>query len=175
MTALIADPDLRTRDERFAEREHHTSAPNPLHDKSGSAKKGLPLFTPRDFTYDAEARTCVSPAGKSLYRKGASNVTKGYVGEHCRGTKRDCAPCAQRTQCLRALGLHTPYPIGIHTDTHMHTDKHTHSHRHTHAHTHAHTHTHTHTDDYVILKQMHLYYRKFYFYFIDSYDLWLFG
>ena len=80
-----------------------------------------------------------------------------------------------------ALGLHTPYPIGIHTDTHMHTNMHTHidTHMHTHIdthmHTHTHAHTHTHTDDYVILKQMHLYYRKFYFYSIDSFDLWLFG
>ena len=48
-----------------------------------------------------EARTCVCPAGKSLYRKGASNVTNGYVGEHFRGAKRDCAPCARRAQCLR--------------------------------------------------------------------------
>ena len=45
------------------------------------------------------ARVC--PAGKSLYRKGVSNVTNGYVGEHFRGAKRDCAPCALRAQCLR--------------------------------------------------------------------------
>ena len=64
-TALIADPDTRKRDERFADREHHTSAPDLLHDKSGTAKKSLPLFAPSDFTYDADARTCVCPAGKS--------------------------------------------------------------------------------------------------------------
>ena len=101
ITALIADPDMRTRDERFADRAHHTSAPNPLHDKSRDATPSSPVFTPKDFTYDAEARTCVCPAGKSLYRKGASNVTNGYVGEHFRGAKRDCAPCALRAQCLR--------------------------------------------------------------------------
>ncbi len=101
VTALIADPDMRKRDERLADRDHHTSAPDPLHDKSGTTKKALPLFAPSDFTYDADARTCVCPAGKSLYRKGASNITKGYVGEHFRGTKRDCAPCALRAQCLR--------------------------------------------------------------------------
>ena len=101
VTALIADPDMRKRDERFADRAHHTSAPDPLHDKSGSTKQALPLFSPSDFTYDAEARTCVCPAGNSLYRKGASNVTNGYVGEHFRGAKRDCAPCALRAQCLR--------------------------------------------------------------------------
>ena len=99
--ALIADPDMRKRDERFADREHHTTAPNPLHDKSGAAKMALPLFTPSDFTYDADARTCVCPAGKSLYRKGANNVTNGLIGEHYRGAKRDCAPCALRAQCLR--------------------------------------------------------------------------
>ena len=99
--ALIADPDKRKRDERFADREHHTTAPNPLHDKSGATKKALPLFTPSDFTYDADARTCVCPAGKSLYRKGASHVTNGYVGEHFRGATRDGVPCAMRTQCLR--------------------------------------------------------------------------
>ena len=59
------------------------------------------MFAPSDFTCDADARTCVCPAGKSLYRKGASNVTNGYVGEHFRGAKRDCAPCAVRAQCLR--------------------------------------------------------------------------
>ena len=99
--ALIADPDMRKRDERFADREHHSTAPNPLHDESGTTKKALPLFAPSEFTYDADARTCVCPAGKSLYRKGANNVTNGNVGEHFRGAKRDCVPCAMRTQCLR--------------------------------------------------------------------------
>ncbi len=94
--ALIADPDMRKRDERFADREHHTTAPDPLHDKSGATKKALPLFTPSDFTYDADARTGVCPAGKSLYRTGAANVSNGYVGAHFRGAKRDCAPCALR-------------------------------------------------------------------------------
>ena len=101
VTTLIADPDMRKRDERFADREHHTQAPDPLHDKTGNAKTSLPLFAPSDFTYDVDARTGVCPAGKSLYRKGASNVTNGYVGEHFRGAKRDCAPCALRDQCLR--------------------------------------------------------------------------
>ena len=99
--ALIADPDMRQRDDRFADRDHHTRAPDPLHDKSRPAPSSSSVFTPSDFTYEADARTCVCPAGKSLYRKGASNVTNGYVGEHFRGAKRDCAPCARRAKCLR--------------------------------------------------------------------------
>ena len=99
--ALIADPDMRKRDERFADRNHHTSAPDPLHDKSGATKKALPVFAPSGFTYDADARTCVCPAGKSLNRRGARNVTNGHVGEHFQGAKRVCAACALRDQCLR--------------------------------------------------------------------------
>ncbi len=99
--ALIADRDMRKRDERFAARDHHTKAPHPLHDKTGDTKKSFPVFGPSDFTYDADARTCMCPAGKSLYRKGSSNVTNGYVGEHFRGAKRDCAPCGLPSQCLR--------------------------------------------------------------------------
>uniref|UniRef100_UPI00398387E8 transposase n=1 Tax=Gemmatimonas sp. TaxID=1962908 RepID=UPI00398387E8 len=101
VTALIADPDMRKRDDRCADREHHTTAPHPLHDTSGNTKKPVPVFTPSDFTYDAEARTCVCPTGKPLNRRGAHNVTNGYVGEHFQGSPRDCAPCALRAQCLR--------------------------------------------------------------------------
>ena len=28
-------------------------------------------------------------------------MTNGFVGEHFRGAKRDCVPCALRAQCLR--------------------------------------------------------------------------
>ena len=75
--ALIADPDMRTRDEPFADREHHTTAPSPLHDKSGATQKATPLFALSAFTYAADSRTCVCPAGKSLYRNGAGHVTNG--------------------------------------------------------------------------------------------------
>ena len=98
--ALIADNDLRRRDERFATQERYLALPNPLHNKSASASTPS-VFAPSDFTYDAGARTCVCPAGKALYRKGRSLVTSGFVGEHFRGTKRDCGPCALRPQCLR--------------------------------------------------------------------------
>jgi Transposase DDE domain len=103
VTALIADPDMRQRDDRLADRAHHTTAPDPLHDKSRPAPAAAAsVFTPSDFTYDAAARTCVCPAGKSLYRKGTtSTVTNRYVGEHFRGAQRDGVPCARRAPCLR--------------------------------------------------------------------------
>jgi hypothetical protein len=101
--ALIADAEMRQRDARFATQATHRAKPDPLHDKSepAAAARALPLYRPSDFTYDPGARTCVCPAGKSLYRKGQSNVTRGYVAEHFRGAKRDCVPCEQRARCLR--------------------------------------------------------------------------
>ena len=91
----------RRRDARFATQGRYTTLPHPLHDKSGSPATTSAVFGPADFTYDSEARTCVCPAGKTLYRKGSRNVTDGFIGEHFRGTKRDCVPCARRAQCLR--------------------------------------------------------------------------
>lgn len=98
--ALIADPDLRQRDERFATQAVHREPPDPLHDKSKSAR-ALPLYQPRDFTYDASAQTCVCPAGKALVCTGRNVVTRGYVADHFRGAKQDCLPCPRRAQCLR--------------------------------------------------------------------------
>lgn len=76
ITALIADKDMRSRDERFATQVRHNEAPDPLHDKAG-VEKSLPLFQPADFKYDPEARTCVCPAGKSLLSQGAQHRDQG--------------------------------------------------------------------------------------------------
>jgi transposase len=100
LDALIADSDLRRRDDRFATQDRHRAAPNPLHDKSDTPTTAT-TFPPSAFTYDAEARTCVCPAGKALYRSGRDVVTRGYVADHFRAAKRDCGPCPLRAQCLR--------------------------------------------------------------------------
>jgi transposase len=99
--ALIADSELRRRDERFATQARHRAKPDPLHDKSRPAAQPPRQYQPADFHYDPVARTCVCPAGKALYRKGSANVTNGYVGAHFRGARRDCVPCAHRPRCLR--------------------------------------------------------------------------
>jgi len=98
--ALIADNQMRRRDERFATQERHKNTAPVLHDKSATTTTAT-VYPPHAFTYDATARTCVCPAGKSLYRKGSAIVTNGYVGAQFQGTLRDCLPCARRTQCLR--------------------------------------------------------------------------
>ena len=112
VTALIADNDLRRRDERFAAQMQHHAAPDPLHDKSRDDASPT-LFQPSDFVYDPVARTCVCPAGKSLYRKGRQNVTNGLVAEHFRAAKRDCLPCPLRARCLRDPAQATPRQVAF--------------------------------------------------------------
>jgi transposase len=98
--ALIADNDMRRRDERFATQSRHQQAADPLHDKSPKQDKPA-RFTPQEFTYDPENRTCICPAGKSLQRSGTHRDKKGYVGDRFRGSDAICQQCPLRTQCLR--------------------------------------------------------------------------
>lgn len=98
--ALIADNAMRSRDERFATQDRHKAGPDPLHDKSGN-KKQAATYRPSDFAYDAQARTCVCPAGKSLYGHGSNCLTSGYVSIRFQGAQRDCLPCSHRNRCLR--------------------------------------------------------------------------
>jgi len=98
--ALIADNGMRSRDERFSTQDRHKQAPDPLYDKSNTEKKAT-TYQPSDFTYDAQARTCVCPAGKSLYSHGSNCLTNGYVSIRFQGAQRDCVPCSHRDRCLR--------------------------------------------------------------------------
>ena len=98
--ALIADNLMRSRDERFATQDRHQQAPDPLYDKSNAEKKAT-TYQPSDFTYDAQAHTCVCPAGKSLYGHGSNCLTNGYVSIRFQGAQRDCVPCSHRDRCLR--------------------------------------------------------------------------
>ncbi len=91
VNAPIADRDLRQRDERFATQGRHQQAPHPLHNKTATPTTPT-VFTPTDFTYDAVARTCVCPAGKSLYRRGGHRKTNSHRGAHFRGAKRASTP-----------------------------------------------------------------------------------
>ena len=98
--ALIADNDMRRRDERFRDQGKYKVDPDPLHDKAADDKEPK-LFRPSDFTVDLEAGTCVCPAGKQLYRSGSNCRVNGRLHHKFKGAVRDCGPCELRTQCLR--------------------------------------------------------------------------
>ncbi len=98
--ALIADNNMRSRDERFAGQDKYKALPDPIHDKGGKPRKTA-RYQPRDFDYDAEEKTCICPAGKHLYQNGANCVHNGLVGVKFQGAQRDCVPCSLRDKCLR--------------------------------------------------------------------------
>ena len=76
--ALIADPFMRQRDDRFADRTHHTDKPDPLHDKRTHPVK-TSLHTASEFIVNAEQTQALCPAGKTLYRNGRNCTIGEYA------------------------------------------------------------------------------------------------
>ncbi len=97
--ALIADTNMRSRDERFAGQSKYKALPDPIHDKGGKPRKAT-RYQPDDFDYDPQAGTCTCPAGKQLYGNGSGCTINGYVAVKFQGAQRDCIPCTHRDRCL---------------------------------------------------------------------------
>ncbi len=98
--ALIADNQMRKRDERFKDQAKYKAQPDPLYDKA-HPKKTAGHYRPKDFDYDPAAGTCLCPAGKSLYQNGANCHHNGHLAVKFQGALRDCVSCTQREKCLR--------------------------------------------------------------------------
>lgn len=99
--ALIADNDMRKRDERFAEQSRHKPKSDPLHDKSRGQTPKIKRYTPEDFHFDPSTHTCVCPAGQHLYRNGARcNIGQNTYIKFS-APRRACLNCAHRKRCLR--------------------------------------------------------------------------
>lgn len=97
--ALIADNNMRSRDERFAGQDKYKALPDPIHDKGGKPKQAA-RYQPRDFDYDPQDGTCICPAGKQLYSDGSGCTINGYVAVKFKGAQRDCVSCTHRDRCL---------------------------------------------------------------------------
>ena len=99
--ALIADNNMRSRDERFADQDKYKALPDPIHDKGGKPKQAA-RYQPKDFDYDPQTGTCICPAGKQLYGNGSGCTINGYAAVKFQGAQRDCMPCTHRDRCLLA-------------------------------------------------------------------------
>jgi transposase len=97
--ALIADNNMRSRDERFADQKKYKALPDPIHDKGGKLKQAA-RYQPTDFDYDPQTGTCFCPAGKQLYGNGSGCTINGYAAVKFQGAQRDCLPCTHRDRCL---------------------------------------------------------------------------
>jgi hypothetical protein len=98
--ALIADNDMRRRDER-AEQDKYKQLPDPLYDKSAKAKAKKPKrYQPQDFDYDPKSRTCICPAGKTLQSRRRRRDQWLRSHQVRRGAAR-LRTCTHRKRCLR--------------------------------------------------------------------------
>jgi transposase len=98
--ALIADPGMRGRDERYAGQDKHTAKPDPLHDKSAKPRKSK-VFGGDDFTVADDHSHAVCPAGRRLHRNGGDCSIGGYRAIKFRAPVSACSGCDLREKCLR--------------------------------------------------------------------------
>jgi len=101
--ALIADNEMRKRDERLRDQGKYKAGPDPLYDKGarGAEDAEPKRFRPSDFQVDLDSSTCICPAGKHLYRSGSNCHANGRVHHKFKGTIGGCVPCDLRVKCLR--------------------------------------------------------------------------
>lgn len=100
--ALIADNQMRQRDERLAGQGKHKGKADPLHDKGRVGQlKRLGLYRPKDFKVSPDAGHCICPAGQRLYSNGNRCTIKGRTYHKYTGTQKACVPCQDRSLCLR--------------------------------------------------------------------------
>jgi transposase len=104
--AMIADNQMRNRDERLAGQDKHRVKLEVVFNKMQAKKdRDNPkstLFGPEDFYYDEEGGVAICPAGHFLISRGSDlPVNKGYTGHRFAGAIHICGPCTLRDQCLR--------------------------------------------------------------------------
>jgi transposase len=98
--ALIADPDMRRRDERYAGQHKHSVMPDPLHNTSARPRK-LKVFAANEFIVAADQSHAICPAGERLYRNGTNCAIGSYHAVKFTAPISACQGCTLRDQCLR--------------------------------------------------------------------------
>jgi transposase len=100
--ALIADNQMRSRDERFAQQAKYKGQPDPLSEKTATGQpKEIKRFQPNDFRFhDDNSATC--PAGKSMTSPGSIYTTAtGLHYQTYTARAADCNVCELSNQCLK--------------------------------------------------------------------------
>lgn len=100
--ALVADNQMRSRDERLAEQAKHKGKPDPLYDKKATGEgKPTKRFQPKDFRFNDD-NTATCPAGRCLTTPGSTHTTATGLHYQTYTAKAvDCNACALSEQCLK--------------------------------------------------------------------------
>lgn len=100
--ALIADNQMRSRDERFAKQDKYKGKPDPLSQKKAIGQpKPIQKFQPKDFSFNDD-NTAACPAGKLMTSPGSIYLSaKGLPYQTYTAKAVDCNACVLSEQCLR--------------------------------------------------------------------------
>lgn len=100
--ALIADNQMRSRDERFENQEKYKANPDPLSEKKATGQaQAVKRFGPQDFTFNAD-NTATCPAGQSMKSPGTIHTTaRGLHYQNYTARAVDCNQCELSKQCLK--------------------------------------------------------------------------
>jgi hypothetical protein len=107
--ALIADNQMRQRDERYESQDKHKAKPDPLYLKKPTGQnqedQKVRLYRPEDFRVSEDQSHCICPAGRKLYSNGNGNgsgcTINGRSAHKYTGSQSACGPCEHRSRCLR--------------------------------------------------------------------------
>ena len=100
--AMVADNQMRYRDERFAEHDKYKGKPDPLSDKKPTGQdKEVKRFQPSDFSFNDD-NTATCPAGQVMTSPGTIYTTaRGLNYQTYTAKAVDCNACALSGQCLK--------------------------------------------------------------------------
>jgi transposase len=99
--ALVADNQMRSRDERFESQEKYKANPDPLSEKKATGQvKEVKRFGPKDFTFNDD-NTATCPAGQTMKSPGTIHTTaRGLHYQTYTAKEIDCRSCELSKQCL---------------------------------------------------------------------------
>jgi transposase len=100
--ALIADNQMRSRDERFEAQDKYKDKPDPLSEKKTTGQpKEVKRFGPKDFEFNDD-NTATCPAGKLMTSPGTIHTTASGLHFQTYTAKAvDCDACTMSKQCLK--------------------------------------------------------------------------
>jgi hypothetical protein len=100
--AMVADNQMRARDERFAEQDKYKGKPDPLSEKKATGQpKPIEKFQPKDFTFNDD-NTATCPAGQLMTSAGTIYFTaNGQPYQRYSAKAVNCNACALSDQCLK--------------------------------------------------------------------------
>jgi hypothetical protein len=100
--SLIADNQMRSRDERLQGQQKHKAKGDPLSENVNcNQTKPIKIFRPADFRFNDD-NTATCPAGKLMTSSGSIHHSRNGLPYQCYVAKAsDCQSCEKSQQCLR--------------------------------------------------------------------------